>query len=109
MPATFLPPSMNPARFTPPKQVELPEGVSQIPLIAPTDPGYKQVQEIWTARVRVFDLSKEEDIKEYEQVWQNVCDGLAKISDNQVHFVEKKGTYIALLRWAALSYKLPAG
>lgn len=109
MPEAFLPPGMRAERYQAPRRVELPDGLSQMPLIAPTDPGYKQVQEIWTAKVRVFDLSKEEDIAEYEKVWQAVCDGMAKISESKIDFVEKKGTYTALLRWSYIGYKLPTG
>jgi hypothetical protein len=100
-----LPKGIPVARHTPPKHVVVPEG--ELPLIDPKDPPNKQIQEVWTARIKVFDLSNDVQREEYEKVWQAVCDGNARISESQVNFVASDAKYVALLRWADLTYKIP--
>lgn len=92
-------------RFHPTRTAEI-QG-TEVPMIHPDDPKSKQVQEIWTAHVRLFDLSDDKQIKEYEQVWQEICDGRSKFADQQgPEWDATKGRHVALLRWASLSYKV---
>jgi hypothetical protein len=92
------------ARFQPPAQVPIGPG-QEVPLIAKDAPADRKLQEVWTARTRVFDLADVEQVKEYEKVWQRITDGHATFSESRIDFHE--GKYVALLRWADFSYKLP--
>lgn len=93
------------ARFHPPAKVPLPAGVSEIPLIPKDGPADRKLQEVWTAKVKVFDLSDDTQREEYAAVWQKITDGHATMSESRVDFLN--GKYVALLRWADFSYKLP--
>lgn len=93
------------ARFQPPAKVELPAGTSEIPLIPKDGPPERKLQEVWTAKARVFDLSDAAQLAEYEKVWQRITDGHATFSESRIDF--HAGKYVALLRWADFSYKLP--
>jgi hypothetical protein len=99
-----IPKGMPIARHVPRPEVNVPQG--ELPLI-PKDAGPdKAVQEVWTAHVKTFDLSNEEQCSQYEAIWQRVTDGQARVSpDAKVEFHD--GKYIAYLRWADFSYKLP--
>jgi hypothetical protein len=99
-----VPPGLPISRFRERPTVAVPPG-SELPLIDKATTPEKRIQEIWNAKVRVFDLSKEEQLKEYEAVWQDVCLGKCMVSEHKTEF--HNGTYIALLRWAALEYRLP--
>jgi len=88
-------------------QVELPDGMSELPLLSKDDPASKQLQERLIAKVRVFDLSNSVDIEDCRSVWQLVCDGQAQISSENTHFDEKNAKYLTLLRWSEFAYKLP--
>jgi hypothetical protein len=99
-----IPKGMPIARHVPRPEIEVPPG--ELPLIPKDAPPEKSVQELWKAQVRTFDLSDEEQRLAYEAVWQRVTDGLAKVSpDHRIDF--HNGKYIAYLRWADFSYKLP--
>lgn len=91
-------------RPTPPVQV----GSGQLPLVDPKDPDSKQIQEHWYAKVRVFDLSKEPDLLEYEQIWQHQCDGTANICEHRVDLDAANGRYLAFVRWANIVLKAPS-
>lgn len=93
------------ARFHPPAKVALPPGTQEIPLIPKDGPADRKLQEVWAAKARVFDLSDAAQLAEYEKVWQTITDGHATLSESRIDFHE--GKYVALLRWADFSYKLP--
>jgi hypothetical protein len=92
------------ARFQPPAEVPIAPG-QEVPLIAKDAPAERKLQEIWTAKTRTFDLSNDEQREAYDAVWQRITDGHATMSESRVDFHE--GKYVALLRWADFSYKLP--
>jgi restriction endonuclease Mrr len=95
---------MQTVRYQAPRTVAV-EG--EIPLLHPSDPAHKQVQEVWTAKVETFDLSDPEQKQLYALAWQQVTDGTARISESQVHFDQIKGRYLALLRYSLISHRLP--
>ena len=99
-----LRPGVRTVRHIPPPDVEV---NGPMPLIKPEDPDHKQIQEVWTARVRVFRLKKEEDIKEMEAVWQSICDNRARISECSTQWSTKDDNFVTLMRWSNLSYVAP--
>lgn len=100
-----IPEGMPIARHRPPPKVEIPEGVTELPLMDGKSPDKQKLQEIWTAQVEVFDLSDDEQLKAYKRVWQKVTDGHARVCEHRTEF---SGTgFLALLRWADLSYNIP--
>ena len=57
--------------------------------------------------IKQFDLSKEEDMKEYQQVFQRRADGLNQISfEEKVYDAELK-SWRVLLRWYDIYYVEP--
>lgn len=106
--ALNLPPGMPTNRYYPPPAVEIDKTTPELPLVDGDTPKDAQVQEMWTARVRVFDLSDPTDAKDYERIWQEVCDGHARMAEYQTHFIPEKCKFVALLRWVSLRYKVPA-
>ncbi len=103
--ALSLPRGLPTVRHRPKPQVEIPAGVKEIPLIDKNTPEEEQIQEHWIAHAKVFDLTDDTQLAEYEGVWQLACDNLGRVVDNQVEFHD--GKYLAYLRWAEFSYKLP--
>lgn len=99
-----IPKDMPTALYRAPREVELPVG-SEIPLFSPDLPEEKQVQEVWTVRVRVFTLPAEQE--ELEKVWQQHVEGKVLISEHQMHFNERTSNYQAYLRWAEIRHCLP--
>jgi hypothetical protein len=106
--ALNLPKGLPTARYRPSPKVEIPDGVSELPLIDKDTPPDKQVQEHWVAHVRVFRLNDPEELAEYTKVWQMICDGHAVQSERRTEFKPDTGEFVALLRWAELRYKVPS-
>jgi hypothetical protein len=99
-----LPPGVPTARVKPPPLVEIPNG-TEIPLIDKNHPSDKKVQELFKARVRIFNLSKAKDLDDYEKVWQLITDQHALCCEHRVDITA--GKYTALLRWIEKVYKVP--
>jgi len=70
-------------------------------LVYPDEYG-KKVGMLHTPRVRVFDLSKPEDLKDYQQVYQDACDGKVYLGLEDLRFSEKTNSWLAFLRWYRL-------
>ena len=102
-----VPPTMNFIRARPDAKVPVPAGLTETPFIHPEDPARSQIQQIWTAKVRVFDMSKSEDVTAYEQVWQLICDAGAQLSETRTDYNPKSEAYTVFCRWSEFSYKLP--
>ena len=104
-------PEIPRVRHRPPAEIDLPEGVQDVPLVAKDGPDSKKLQELWKARIKVFTLPREADA--YEAVWQKITDGHAFLSrdpTSQAHIVSWRpdtGEYVALLRYVEVEYKLP--
>lgn len=102
-----MPKGIPVVRHRPAPSVELPPGVSELPLIDKTDKKERYIQEHWVAKIRVLDMSDPNDIEECEKIWQGVCDGLYKMAEHRTEFVKERGTFVQLLRYAELHHKLP--
>lgn len=96
---------MRTVRATAPRQVTLTS--QDIPLIHPKDADEKQIQAVLVPRVRVFDLSKPEDVEAVEKVWQAIALRAAVWSEDKTHFDEKRGTFVQYLRWSDIVHALP--
>lgn len=103
-----LPPGMPKTNYRAPLQALVPSGIGELPLIDDKTPEHKRIQERLRPRVRVFDLSNKEDVEDLEKVWQSVCDGVAKISEEQTNFDPERGRYLTMLRWSDIEYNVPA-
>lgn len=102
-----LPSGMPVHRFRPSPSVEIPPTVTELPLVDEKTPPDKQVQQVWHARARVFDLGDPGDLDDYNKVWQQVTDGTALRGVERIEFNQASGTFLALLRWVEFTYKVP--
>lgn len=100
-----LHPQARVVRHVPPKTVAI-QGES-LPLIDPKDPDHKQIQEVLTAHVKVFNLAKPEDLAEYQAVWQTVTDQKAAVSECVTNWHPESASYIVYLRWVSMSLVAP--
>ncbi len=92
------------SRYYPPQTVEIPKG-AEIPLFGKDDKPENKLQQIWTAKVKVFNLNDATELKEYTDTWQLITDSKGVVSENITNFHE--GKYTALLRWSEFSLKIP--
>lgn len=109
--AVGLPKGMPVVRHKPRPTVELPNGMSEMPLFDQETPASQQIQEHWIAHVDVFtDLSDAEQAARYAAIWQKICDGLGVPSKDGIieRFDENTGKFVALLRWSEMKYKVPS-
>ena len=105
--ALSLPRGLPTARFRPAPKVEIPQGTGELPLIDKETPVDKQIQEVWTAKIKVFNLCDPTQLAEYEKIWQRICDGSCIQCEHKTEFKADSGEFVALLRWAEISYKVP--
>lgn len=99
-----IPKGMPTTRYQAPKVLEVPRG-TEVPLLDPELPEEKQVQEVWRANVRVFNLPGDTDA--LQEVWQMVTDGRAQVCENHTHFDSTTGKYSVFMRWALIEHALP--
>jgi hypothetical protein len=92
------------ARFVPPPQLEVPAG-AELPILSNDSSPEKKLQELWGAKVGIFNLSDPEQLAAYERVWQLITDKQGAACEHRIDFYE--GKYSALLRWIIFEYKLP--
>ncbi len=57
------------------------------------------MHEVLDVFVKIFDLSKTEDLLEYEKVWNRIGHGGAKLSSEDRKWSEKTGNFMVFLRW----------
>ena len=105
--AVRLPTGVPTTRYVPPRLAELPPGTEELPLVDDKTPDSKKVQEVWEAHLRIFDLGKEAERVACEQVWQSVTDGNAILSEEKTEFSPGTGSFLTLLRWSTIRYKVP--
>ncbi len=102
-----IPDGMSTPRFQADRTVTIPDG--EIPLIDPTDPKHKKVQERWISHVKTFDLSDADQLTEYERVWQDHCDGTAQVClEKGPDFDQAKGRYVVFVKWVTYQYMGPS-
>ena len=80
-----------------------------VPNIKEDDPEYKQPQVGSTVHVRVFDLSKKDDLEYYEKVWQMVANGYAMMSAEEREYDESSKSWRIFMRWAVPYAYVPKG
>lgn len=78
----------------------------QTPMLKQDDPEFMQPKMIADAHVRLFNMSKPEDLREYEAVWDKAAKGLVLISSEKDHWSDKEQTFLILLRWGELYLEL---
>ena len=99
-----LPPGMRTVRHIPEKNVAV---SGAVPLIDPNGPDRQQIQQVVRARVRQFDMTKDQDVLDLEALWQKFADGDAAPSENVTSFVPTDGRYVVFVRWSEFSYFAP--
>lgn len=104
-----MPEGVPTTRYKAPTFVNVPDGMSpaDMPLIDKNDKDQNKVQQRLIANVRVFDLSKPDDINAASKVWQSIADGLAVISDHKTDYNAATGGYLQYIRWSEYEYVLP--
>ena len=95
-----IPKGVPTVRTQPQPSVEVPSD-GQLPLIDKDRP----LQQVWNAKVGMFDLGDDLQCEAYRLAWQKITDGQAVMSENKVEF--HNGKYLAYLRWAEFTYTLP--
>ncbi len=102
-----IPEGMDTPRFKADRTLDLPEG-SEIPLIDPADARHKKAQERWISHVKIFDLSDDEQLKQYNGVWQQHCDGVAQVClEKGPDFDQARGRYVVFVKWNTYEYIAP--
>ena len=79
----------------------------QFPMLKHNDPEYAQPQPVADAHVKVFDLSNEDDVKEYAEIWDKAAKGLIMISAEERHWSDKKENFKIFLRWGEVYLEMP--
>ena len=79
----------------------------QFPMLKNDDPASIQPQLKADARVRVFDLSKKEDLKEYTEVWDRATKGVVIISVEERHWCDTTQNFKIFLRWGDAYLAMP--
>lgn len=77
------------------------------PNIKQNDPAHLQPELVGDAQVRIFDLSKPDDLQEYTRVWDMMTKKLYKFSAEEKQWVAAKETWLVFLRYAILYYQIP--
>ncbi len=63
------------------------------------DPPHLQPKYNYDPHVKVFDLSSEEDKKEYLEVLFKVTRGACQIGHEDIRFIKNKNNWVIFLRW----------
>lgn len=72
------------------------------------DPETKQPLLVSTAHVKIFDMSKPEDVQEYTDVWTKIVKGEYVMGVEERNYVPATQNYIIFLRWLEQYYTHPA-
>ncbi len=99
-----IPDGMKTPKYHAPRTIEV---KGETPFIDKKDAKQKQIQRRMIARIKTFNLSDEKDLKEYERIWQMICDGRGQKSESMLSWDATKCAYIAFLRWSEVEFKLP--
>ncbi len=100
-----IPDGMQTVPYRAPREISI---SGEAPLIKKDDPKQKKIAKRLVAQTRVFNLSDPTELKAYEEAWQAICDGKAKLSQ-QVgpNWDTAKNAYVTFLRWSVIEFKLP--
>lgn len=106
-PRTFRVPEGVPiVPVRPRPEVVVPAGTS-VPLIPKDALPQHSVQLKYKARVKSFRMNNENDVAEYEKLWQSVLDGKGEIADKKEEYLADEKTWLILVRWVDFEYELP--
>lgn len=75
------------------------------PFIKKDDP--RQPQETLDAKVKILDLSIDEDLKEYQRIWDMISKDLYVYSSERVMENTEKGNWKVLIRYAERYAEMP--
>lgn len=70
-----------------------------VPYYKNTDPFYKRAQAVRETHVDVFDLSDDEQLAVYREIWKAVGYNMVVVVDEERHWVPSKENYKVFLRW----------
>ena len=79
-----------------------------VPNVKEDDPPHKKPQEVMDVHARIFDTSSEDDLKAYSSITDMVGKGTAMISKEEIHWSDKRDTFVIFLRWVELFLEAPS-
>ncbi len=97
-------PAMATKRYTPPRRAQV--ATDHIPLLHPDDPSHA-IQEHWHAHCRQFQLAREEDQKLLDEIWQNVVNKVAIVSESDKTWSESLQSWVYFIRWSDITLVVP--
>jgi hypothetical protein len=71
------------------------------------DPDEKQPQLVYTPHVKVFDFTKDEDLREYENIWADYYKQTVIIGTEERQYDPTSKNWRVLLRWVSQHYTNP--
>lgn len=79
-----------------------------VPLIKRDDPAHLQPKLSNDIKVKIFDMSNSEDIKEYTEVLNFCARKLGRIIEKETKYIEEKSNWKILLSWTSYFWEDPA-
>ena len=79
------------------------------PLLKEDDPMYMRPVTVADAHVKVFDMNKSSDLKEYAKIYDMAAKQKAIISAEERHWCDKTQSFHIFLRWGELFSEMPEG
>jgi len=76
------------------------------PMLKKDDPDFMQPKTTADAHARMFNMSKENDMRAYNEIWDKAAKGTILISVEERHWSEKEQTFLIFLRWGELFLEL---
>jgi hypothetical protein len=78
-----------------------------IPQLKDSDPDHLRPKPVADAYTRVFDMSDDEDLKEYTRVWNEAAKGHIMISAEERHWCDATQNFKIFLRWGDVYLEIP--
>jgi hypothetical protein len=72
---------------------------STVPLYKNTDPRRLKPQGMQRPRVDIFDLSEPDQLAQYNKIWEAVGYGIARVADEDKHWVDTTQNWKVFVRW----------
>lgn len=79
----------------------------QVPQLKQDDPAHMQPATVADAHAKVFNLGKQADLAEYNDVWDKAAKGIVLISKEESHWSDREQTFLVFLRWGELYLEIP--
>lgn len=94
--------------FSGPDGADVRTAPGQLPPIIPQGESiYDQMNLVYDVSVRVFDLTKSEDLKDYTEIMNQLGHRQAELSVEERHWSEKNNNWVIFLRWAKRVFQAP--